>query len=263
MTLCPLLCQGHLDGDVGEVGQELVQRRVDQPDGDRQPVHGPEDLHEVTALQRFERVQRGLPAFLAVGQDQPLHELPALAEEHVLGADQADPAGAEPAGPGTVLAGVGVGVHAETTGGVGVLHDPGDGRDQVVGPAAEAALEVLDHRRRHDRDLTGVNGATGAVDGDHVALADGDSLRRGELARSQVDLELLGPANAGLAHPPGHDRGMAGLAAAAGQDAAGGDHAVQVIGVGLPADQDDGLARVGLLDGPGRVEHGLADGGTG
>ncbi len=53
--------QRDLDRQLGEVGQELVQRRVDQPDGDRQPVHRLEDLDEVAALQRLERVQRGLP----------------------------------------------------------------------------------------------------------------------------------------------------------------------------------------------------------
>ena len=51
-----------------------------------------------------------LPLLLVVGQDQVLDQLAALAEEHVLGADQADAAGAEPAGPGAVLAGVRVGV---------------------------------------------------------------------------------------------------------------------------------------------------------
>ena len=92
--------QGDLDRQVGEVGQELVQRRVDQPDGDRQAVHRLEDLHEVAALQRLERVQRGLPARLVLGQDEPLDQLAALAEEHVLGADQADPARRRTGGPG-------------------------------------------------------------------------------------------------------------------------------------------------------------------
>src|SRR5262249_62112105 len=107
------------------------------------------------------------------------------------------------------------------------------------------------------------DGAAGAVDRDDVALADGDPARRGEPASGQVDVKLRGAAHAGLAHAPGDDGGMAGLAAAAGEDAAGGDHAVQVVGVGLPADQDDVLPRLGTLDGPGGVEHGLADGGTG
>jgi hypothetical protein len=55
---------------------------------------------------------------------------------------------------------------------------------------------------------------------------------------------------------------MAGLAAAAGQDALGGDHAVQVVRVGLAADQDHFLALAGQLDRAGRVEDDLADRGT-
>ena len=55
---------------------------------------------------------------------------------------------------------------------------------------------------------------------------------------------------------------MRGLAAAGGQDAFGGDHAGQVIGVGL-ATHEDGLdALLGGLDGLGVVEGDLADGGT-
>ncbi len=92
------------DGDphreVGEVGQELVQRRVEQPHGHRQPVHRLEDLQEVLLLQRRERVEGGLLALVVLGEDQLLHQLPPVAEEHVLGAAQADAAGAEAPGAG-------------------------------------------------------------------------------------------------------------------------------------------------------------------
>ena len=92
--------QGDLDREVGEVGQELVQRRVDQPDRDRQAVHRVEDLHEVAALQRLERVQR-VPgrSSSSSARIEPLDELAALAEEHVLGADQADAARRRTGGP--------------------------------------------------------------------------------------------------------------------------------------------------------------------
>ena len=86
-----------------------MQRRVDQPDRDRQAVHRLEDLDEVLALQRQQRGERRLLAGLVLGQDQVLDQLAALAEEHVLGAAQADALGAEPAGAGGVLGGVGVG----------------------------------------------------------------------------------------------------------------------------------------------------------
>ena len=57
-VLAALPGHGHLDGQLGAVGQELVQRRVEQPDRHRQPVHRLEQLDEVVALQRQQRVQR-------------------------------------------------------------------------------------------------------------------------------------------------------------------------------------------------------------
>ena len=105
--------ESDLHRQLGKVGEELVQRRVDQPDGHRQAVHGVQDLHEVAALQRLQSVERALTVLVGTGQDQVLDQLAALAEEHVLGADQADAARAEPAGAGAVRAVVGVGVHAE------------------------------------------------------------------------------------------------------------------------------------------------------
>jgi hypothetical protein len=43
---------GDAHGQFGDVGQELVQGRVEQPDRHRQPVHGLEDADEVLALER-------------------------------------------------------------------------------------------------------------------------------------------------------------------------------------------------------------------
>ena len=107
----------------------------------------------------------------------------------------------------------------------------------------EAVLEVLHDRGRGHRYLAEVDVAAGAVDGQHVTLADDHAAGRGDLPGLGVHLELVGAADAGLAHAAGDDRGVAGLAAPAGQDALGGDHAVQVVRVGLAPDQDDGLAR--------------------
>ena len=86
---------------------------------------------------------------------------------------------------------------------------------------------------------------------------------RGELTRRVVDPQRLGADDAGAAHAAGNDGRVDCLATPAGQDALGSDHSAQVVGVGLPADQDDGLAPVGPVRGPLRVEDGLADGGAG
>ena len=67
-------CERDLDRQVGVVGQELVQRRVDQPDRDRQPVHRLEDPDEVVALHRQQLGERLLLLVVALGQDQVLDE---------------------------------------------------------------------------------------------------------------------------------------------------------------------------------------------
>ena len=105
------------------VRQELVQGRIEQPDRHRQAVHRLEDPDEVLALERFELGQGGLASGLVVGQDHLAHgDDPLVAEEHVLGAAQADPLGAELAGLGGVLRGVGVGADLERADLVGPLH---------------------------------------------------------------------------------------------------------------------------------------------
>ena len=167
--------EGDLDRQVREVGEELVQRRVDRADRHRQAVHRRQDLREVAGLQRLEGGKRALAVLGGLGEDEVLDQLAAFAEEHVLGADKSDPLGAEPAGPGGVGAVVGVGEYAEPPPGVGVGHDPVHRADQFAGLAgvrAQLALEVAHDRRGHDCYLAEVDLTGGAVDGDDVALGD-------------------------------------------------------------------------------------------
>ena len=216
-----------LTRQVGEVGQELVQRRVDQPDRHRQPVHRLEDLDEVAALQRFERVQGGLPLLVGLGQDQAARRAggarrgtcarcgPGRRRSRRTGGPARSPGRcprwrARRAGAPS-SARVMIGCTAATSSSLS---------------GASVALEVLHHVGRDHRDLAQVHHARGAVDGDHVALADHDAAGRGELLAAGVDVQLFRAADAGLAHAAGDHRGVAGLAAAAGEHALGGDHAV-------------------------------------
>ena len=113
------------------------------------------------------------------------------------------------------------------------------------------ALEVAHHHRVGDRrprraNTSPVVPSIEMTSPSRIVVAAADR----ELASSSsVDVERLGAADAGAAHAAGHDGRVRGLAAAAGQDAPGGDHAVQVVGVGLLADQDHVLAALGPLDG--------------
>ena len=141
----------HLHVGLG-LGQELVQRRIEQADGDRQAGHDLEQPDEVLALHRQDLGQRRAPALLVVGQDHLAHRDDAVAlEEHVLGAAEADALGAELARLGCVRRRLGVGADAQ--------------RAELVGPGhqlGEVAGELGLHGR-HDaqHDLAGA-----AVDGD-------------------------------------------------------------------------------------------------
>ena len=143
--------------------------------------------------------------------------------------------------------------------GVGPDLQPAD----LVGPTQDR-LEVLlvlvpgvNGRQSADEDLTGR-----AVEADRIAFLDRHAVRGGG-ASGVVDFQLGAAGDAGLADLAGDDRGMRRRAALGGEDALGNGHAVEVVGRGLLANEDDLLA---LLD-PGhrgiRVEDGLAHGGAG
>ena len=182
------------------VGQELVQRRVEQADGDRQAVHRLEHALEVGLLHRQQLVERGPAAGLVVGHDHRLHlRLAVGGHEHVLGAAEPDALGAERARTARVLGRVGVRAHAE--------------RAQLVAPA-EDGLEVRVDLRRHERDVAGGDGAGAAVDGDQVALVE-DEVADLDHAGVEVDVDRGRAGHRGPAHAARHERGVRGLAALA------------------------------------------------
>ena len=96
------------------VRQELVQRRIEQADRDRQPGHDLEQRLEVGALHGQDLGQRPAAARLVVGADHLAHGEDAVGlEEHVLGAAEADALGAELARLRRIARRVGIGAHAE------------------------------------------------------------------------------------------------------------------------------------------------------
>ena len=98
-----------------------------------------------------------------------------------------------------------------------------------------------------------------AVDGDQVAGAQRVA-RREHRATGIVDANIAGSRNARLAHAAGDDRGMGSHAAAGGQDAFGGVHAVNVFGARFDTNQNDlpalRLELLGLIG----IEHDRAAG---
>ena len=255
VALAAVLGVGELDGVVARVVQELVQGRVKQADDDGLAVHGLEHTEEVVGLDLQQLAEGLLLSAGAVGQDEGLDDLLAVAQEHVLGAVETDALGAEVAGQLGVLGVVSVGADAEDAAAGGVATD-------LVGPL-EDGLEVAGELGAHQGHGAQDDVAGGAVDGDDVALVEHDvGAGDGDLLGLGVDLQGLGAADAGGAHATGDDGGVAGLATVAGQDALGGDHALEVVRRGLPAHEDAGLVLVGAVDGLLGGEDDLAHGGA-
>ena len=108
---------GLLDGQLLDVGEELVERGVEQPDGDRQIVHGLEDVLEIGPLDDPQSLECLLLLCRGGSQDHPAHDgKTVLGQEHVLGPAQADSLGSMAAGVGRVRTVVGVGPNTEVPG---------------------------------------------------------------------------------------------------------------------------------------------------
>ncbi len=202
------------------VGQELVQRRVEQPDRHRQAVHHPEQLGEVAALHRQDLGERGAPAGLVAGDDHLAHREDALGlEEHVLGAAQPDALGAERARGARVGRRVGVGADLEPAEAVDPLHQ-----------LAELAAELRRHQRRGAEEHL----AGRAVESERVAFLEAMLLAAARQehggALGGVDPQARARGDAALAHAARDHRAVRGHAATRGQDADRRLHSVNILG---------------------------------
>ncbi len=221
-----------------------MQRRVNQADDHRQAVHGAEDAVEVVVLQFGELVQRLLLGLRISGQDVVLEELRTVAQEHVLGAAQADALRAIGAGAGRLLLIVGVGPHHQAT--------------DFVGPAQNLEqLGLLFQLGSHDGNLPDVHIALGPVQRDELAFLDHPTVD-GEVLLFQVDLDVGATGHARLAQLPRHHCRMAGRAAFRRQDTLGRQHTVHIARLGQRAHQDHWLAFLALGFGGVGIEVDLA-----
>ena len=111
--------------DLGRLlGQELVQRRIEQPDGDREALHRAEDRLEIAsaASEAAWPARAARPARVLRDDHLPHRGQPIAVEEHVLGPAEADALRAEIAAAVRVGRGVGVDAHAELPDSIGPLH---------------------------------------------------------------------------------------------------------------------------------------------
>ena len=208
-------------------GHELVQRGIQEADGDREAFHGLVEGLEVALLHGLQNRQR-LDALLdGVGADHAADGGDAVGiKEHVLGAAQADAFRAQRARLLGVAGGIRVGADAQTAVLVGPLHH-----------AAEFAADGS----VHGGDLAVVDAAGGAVDAQPVALDEGLA-GEDELLVLLIHGDLGAAGDAAGAHAAGDDRRVRGHAAADGQDALRGLHALDIFGRGLQANQNNLLA---------------------
>ena len=216
----PDFLHGHAGGfgNLGHVfhrmGQEFVQRRIEQPDGDRQPVHDVEQLDEVLALKGQQAIEGAAAVVFIFGQDHLAHvHDPLRLEEHVLGAAQPDPLGPEAKRRFRVGGGFGVGANAHGAHLVGPFHQ---------GPKIAGQLR-LDHHHRALHDLSG-----GAVDGNDVAFRKFD-IQGDQLLGLGIDAQIGGPGNAGNPHAARDDGGVRRHAATGGQNSLADVHAADVL----------------------------------
>ena len=246
------------DGDLELAGiiQELMQGRVEQAHDHIATGHGLKHGKEVLGL-NLEQIGQGLLLDgLVIGQDEALDDVLAVAQEHVLGAAQTDGLGAKLKRELGILGVVGVDAHVVGMP-VGLIQanlvSPGKDGVQIAG---ELGGDQVD--RAVDND------ALSTVDGDDVTLVQYAiaALDAHDLLGS-IDMEALDTADAGRTHAAGDNCGMARLATVARQDTLGGNHALQVVRVGLPTDQDDLVTLVHACDGIVAREHDLAHGSTG
>ena len=185
-TLTPML-GGDLADELLAMRQELVQRRIEQADGHRQPRHDLEQLDEILALRRQQLGERRAAPFRILGEDHLAHgEDALLLEEHVLGAAEPDAFGAEGARLARIGRRIGIGAHLQAAEAVGPLHQGVEVVRQLGLAHGHAALDDLAGR---------------AVDGDHVALVQKRGADRTSVSRSRSMTTAEAPTTQGRPMP--------------------------------------------------------------
>ena len=241
-------------------GNELMQRGIQETNGDRIAFHGLIKAFKVLLLHRLKLFQGGLALFLCICADHLAEGSDAVGiKEHVLGTGQADALCAQFTRLGCVKRGVGIGTNLKAAITVGPFHN-----------AAEFAGDAGVHRRND----AVINIAGRTVDGDPVTLVIGLA-SQGELLVLLIHLDGAAAGHAAAAHAAGNNRCMAGHAAAHSQNTLGCLHAFNILRAGLQTDQNDfflalipGFGVLGSKDdlaagGAGRCAEAFADRGCG
>jgi hypothetical protein len=176
-----------------------------------------------SSLHRHNLLERAGTLLRVLGHDHFAHRLDAAgAEEHMLGAAEADALGAEFARDFGIARSVGVSAQAEAA--------------LTISPFHELA-EMVRHHGLHGRHAAGDHFAGAAVERKVFASPD-DPISNLDRAGAVVDIQRRAAGDTALAHPARDHRRMAGHAAAGGQDTLGDLHPMDVLRGGFDADEN-------------------------
>ncbi len=93
-----------------------MQRRIQKPNGRRQPLQFAEDAYKIFLLIRQQFLQRGLPLFQRLGQDHLAHRVdPVALEEHVFSPAKSDSLGSKGDRRCDLFRRIGIGPNIELT----------------------------------------------------------------------------------------------------------------------------------------------------
>ena len=229
-----------LDDQLLVVGQELVQRRVEQPDRHRQPVHRLEDARRSRSpAARAAASSASRSSSSGCRRGSCAARSGSRSPRNMCSVRQRP----MPSAPNSrarlrVLGKVGVRAHLASAGAASAQP-----RMVPKWPVGSGVITATSPRRSH----------RSCRDRDDVAFAHGRAARASNCLAGEVDLHRLGAADRGLAHAARDDRRVRHETAARREDALRRDHAVQVVGRRLGAHEDHVLprlvARLGLVGG--------------
>jgi len=209
------------------IGDELVERRVEEADGAGETLHLGEDTNEVIALEGKDLGEGSLATGFVVGENHLTDGVDLVSfEEHVLSTAEADTFSTEVEGGLGVAGGISVGTDTEAL--------------ELLAPLEDGFEVTLDFSLV-EREGTLVDETLGTVKSDVVTFLDG---LRTEGAGLAGDGEVRNTSDAGAAHTTSDDSGVRGHTTTSGDETLSGMHTSEIFRGSLKTDHD-GLLTLG------------------
>ena len=166
-----------------------MERRIEQPDGNRKPLHFPEYTYKIAFLHRQDLCQRLFPFFHAVGQDHLPHcRYPVRLKKHMLGTGKTDTLRTEFPRYLCVSRGIRIGPDAH--------------RSELIDPDHEG-LEITGQPWWNRGNVSQHYLTRRAVQGYDISFLYYRAVDT-ELAGSVINLDLAAAGDAALTHAAGH-----------------------------------------------------------